>query len=56
MFTVDHENPVIINNTPITISFVIFSFKIQTENIKLKISKTPSAIGVTNEELYFSNK
>ena len=50
------KTPVIMNNTPIIISFVTFSFSIHTENIKLNISKTPSAIGVTKEELYFSNK
>ena len=50
------KTPVTINKTPIIISFVTFSLRSHTENIKLNISKTPSAIGVTNEELYFSNR
>ena len=38
------------NKTPIIISFVTFSLRSHTENIKLNISNTPSAIGVTNEK------
>jgi len=35
---------------------VIFSPRMITENIALNMSNTPSAIGVTMDELYFSNK
>ena len=48
--------PKIINPKPVTISMVIFSPSKTTENIALKINKDASAIGVTNEESYFSNK
>ena len=48
--------PNIINPNPIPISVVNFSPRIRTPKIALNISKTDSAIGVTKEESYFSNK
>ena len=48
--------PTRINPSPIIISEVIFSPSIKTEKIALKISRVASAIGVTKEESYLSNK
>jgi hypothetical protein len=48
--------PKIIQPNPIPISVVNFSPSIHTENKALKIRRIASAIGVTKEESYFSNK